>query len=210
MKARKSRNNCNDLKSVGGLFLRYVIIILIALPNLYLFYLVFTPLTIYSVYYALSIVLAPLSKVMLFDSILVLEGFSVEIIPACVAGAAYYLLFALNLSIPNIGIKKRMAMIGFSFASLLVFNVLRIIILILALYAGQSAAGPELLFFDAIHKAFWCGMNIAVVVGIWFAGAWLFKVRQIPVYTDLKFLYKQSLFSKPDKKTSKGKSKRKN
>ena len=154
-----------------------------------MFYAVFTPITIYAVYFILDVFF----EVMLIDSIIVFNGFSVEIIKACVAGSAYYLLLALNLAIPKIDIKKRLKMIGFAFACLLAFNLLRIIVLALVLYYTGNLA-----VFDIMHKAFWFSINILVVVGIWFIEVWLFKLKQnqIPVYSDFKALYKKSVFSK--------------
>ena len=43
------------LESYVSIFLRYVIIVLVALPNLYLFYLVFTPLTLYPTYFLINL-----------------------------------------------------------------------------------------------------------------------------------------------------------
>jgi exosortase/archaeosortase family protein len=170
-------------KDIWDMIIRYLIIVLSAFPNLFIFYFIFTPLTIYPIYLILSVFF----DVLLIDSILVFNEHSVEIISACVAGSAYYLLFALNLATPKIQLQKRAKALAFSFVSLLVFNILRILILILVLPLGGS-------LFDVVHKVFWYGMNILVVVAIWFAEVRIFNIKTIPVYSDLKFLYKKSLF----------------
>jgi exosortase/archaeosortase family protein len=170
------------------LIIRYLIIVLVAIPNLYLFYAIFTPLTLYPIYFILNLFF----DVTLEGISLILNGFQIHIIEACVAGAAYYLLFALNMSVPGIKIKKRATMIGFSFLSLLILNILRILILMLVLFYGAS-------FFDITHKFFWYFLSTLLVVLIWFAEVKLFKIKQIPVYTDMMYLYKKSNLKKHKK-----------
>ena len=75
-----------------GLLIRYSILILSALFNLGLFYFIFTPLTVYSVFFALK----PFGAVMISRSLLNLNGILIELIPACIAGAAYYFLFVVR------------------------------------------------------------------------------------------------------------------
>jgi exosortase/archaeosortase family protein len=113
---------------------------------------------------------------------IIFSGFAIELIPACIAGSAYYLLFVLNMIIPNINIKKRISMIAFAFASLFVLNVLRIFIL-------SIMASYNLLFFSIAHKFFWYFLNIVMVVLIWFAEVFFFKLKGIPFYTDVYTIY---------------------
>ena len=126
------------------IFVRYAILILSALPNLYLFYFVFTPLTLYPVYFLLNLFFEP----SLMGNIILVNKIPIEIIKACVSGSAYYLLFILNLSIPNIKIKKRIKMILVAFASLLVLNILRIFFLSLMLINNS-------VWFGITHMLFW-------------------------------------------------------
>ena len=172
-----------------SIIIRYLILILIALPNLYLFYLILTPLTIYPVYFLLKLV----SEVSLQANTLLISNFSIEIIKACIAGSAYYLLLILNLSIPKIDLKKRLKMILFAFLLLLVLNILRIFLLILLLLIN-----PYL--FDITHKAFWYLISIIFVIGIWFTEVKVFKIKQIPFYSDIRFLIKQINKTKSSKK----------
>ncbi len=169
-----------------SLIIRYLLIVLVALPNLYIFYFIFTPLTIYTLYFILNI----FSDVTLTGNFLLFTDFSIEIIPACVAGSAYYLLFFLNLSIPNISLKKRANMLLFSFLLLLLFaNILRILFLILLLFYGAF-------LFNLTHKLFWYLLSTFFVVLIWFLETKLFKIKEIPIYTDILSLYKKSIFKK--------------
>jgi exosortase/archaeosortase family protein len=157
--------------------LRYFFLILIGIPNLWLFYLIFTPLTIYPVYFLLGLFF----EVVLYGNrILINSSIPIDIIPACVAGSAYYLLLILNLAIP-METKKRFKMLAFSFLSLLGLNILRIFLLSLLFASGAPS-------FDTTHKLFWYLGSTIFVVGIWFAGVKIFKVKGIPFYSDLKNL----------------------
>lgn len=167
------------------IFLRYILIILVALPNLYLFYLIFTPLTLYPLYFIFNLFI----ETSLENNILFINGFSIEIIKACVAGSAYYLLFVLNMSIPNIKLKKRAQMILYSFLLLLFFNILRIVILSFILFSGSS-------YFEVTHRFFWYFMSTVLVILIWFTEVKIFKIKDIPIYSDLSFLFKKSLLKK--------------
>jgi len=163
-------------------FARYFILILVAMPNLYLFYLMFTPLTFYPVYFLLNLFFGA----SLIGGVILSGQIPIELINACIAGSAYYLLLILNLSIPNIKIRKRIKMVLFAFAFLLVINILRIFLLSTLLINGS-------VFFDLTHKIFWYLFSMLFVVGIWLFEIKIFKIKEIPVYSDLKFLWKNSL-----------------
>ncbi len=161
------------------IIMRYIVLLIVAVPNLWLFYFVFTPLTLY----VLSFILKLFFEVAISGNTLILNAeFPIELIEACIAGAAYYFLLILNLSFPA-KLKKRIAMILFSFAFLFVINVLRIVLLSIIFVKGYS-------FFDAAHWILWHLMSIVFVCVIWFVEVKLFKIKEIPVYTDLKFLLK--------------------
>ena len=164
-------------------FLRYLILLIVAIPNLYLFYLIFTPLTLHPVRFLLEIFYDTIlvNNIIIINSIL-----PIELIPACIAGAAYYLLLILNLSTPKIKLKPRLKMILISFASLLVLNILRIFILSILAFSGSP-------LFDITHKIFWYALSTVFVVGIWLILVKKFKIKEIPLYSDLKFLYNNSI-----------------
>ena len=162
-----------------NLFLRYLLLILIALPNLYLFYLIFTPLTVYPVYFFLNLFF----EAVLNGTTILINGVSLEIVNSCIAGSAYYLLFILNISTPNIKLNKRIKMILLSFVIFLILNLLRIIILSFIALSDSS-------LFDITHKISWYLLSVLFVVGIWFAVVKFFKIKQIPFYSDFKLIYK--------------------
>jgi len=165
-----------------GVLLRYSILILVALPNLFLFYLIFTPLTAYPVYWLLSI----FHDVSLLNNDVILiinQNISIELIEACIAGSAYYLLLILNLSTPGIKLNRRIKIIALSFLVFLIVNILRIFILSLIAVSGSS-------LFNITHWIFWYALSTIFVVAIWFAEVRIFRIKEIPFYSDIKFLYK--------------------
>ncbi len=164
-----------ESKNFLGILTRYLILILIGIPNLWLFYLIFTPLTIYPVFFLLSLFF----NATLTNNFITLENsFLIEIISACIAGSAYYLLLILNLAIP-MKINKRLKILLFSFLSLLIINILRIFLFSILFVSGTSV-------FDIAHELFWYFGSTLFVIGIWFAGVKIFKVKKIPFYSDLK------------------------
>lgn len=168
------------------LFLRYFILILIGLFGIPIIYKILTSITSYGVYFPLKIFTnASISNNLIFLS----NNIILELIPACIAGAAYYFLLILNLSIPNMEHVKRIKMILFGFALLFIFNVIRILLLSFLLISNSS-------LFDITHKIFWYFLSIIFIVFIWFFEVKVFKIKEIPFYTDLNFLYKNSSLKK--------------
>jgi len=179
---KKRSNSKTSSKKITNLIIRYTLLILVAIPNLWIFYYIFTPLTKYSVYFLLNLFFESAS--LIGDSI-VIAGcpFPIEIIGACVGGSAYYLLLTLNLSTKGIEIKKRLKMILIAFLLFFLLNISRILILsFLFLYHSS--------FFDITHSIFWYALSTIFVVGIWFSEINFFKVKSIPFYSDLKFILK--------------------
>ncbi|MCK5150134.1 pacearchaeosortase [Candidatus Pacearchaeota archaeon] len=166
--------------------IRYLLLIVFAFPNFWLFYFIFTPLTLYPVYFLLNFFFEPS---LIGNSVILVNNSPIELIGACIAGSAYYLLLIFNLAIPKINPVKRIKMILFSFTLLLILNILRIFLLSLMFIAGSS-------IFDITHKVFWYVGSIVFVVGIWFLEVKLFKIKEIPFYSDIKSLYKKSNLKK--------------
>lgn len=169
-------------KAALDILARYFILIVVAISNLWIFYIIFTPLTTYPVFALLNV---------FYDTLLVSgriifinRTIPIELIEACIAGAAYYLLLILNLSTREIKLHKRLKMIAFSFLAFLIINVLRIFTLSIIAVSGSS-------FFDITHLFFWYALSTIFVVAIWFAEVRIFKIKAIPFYSDFKFLLKQ-------------------
>lgn len=176
------KKGAKDLLDISA---RYIILLIVGIIGNGLFYSIFIPVTVFPVYFLLNLFF----NTTMASSIIYINHLPIEIIGACVAGSAYYLLLILNLSIPKIKITKRILLLIFSFGSLLVLNILRIFLLSILFVSGTS-------FFDITHKLFWYAGSTIFVVGIWFLGVWLFKVKEIPFYSDIKFLFSNSKKSK--------------
>lgn len=158
------------------LLCRYLFLLVLALGNLAVIYVIFTPLTIYPVYgFLLS---ASSSTALLPDGVtLYFRGEHIQLVEACIAGSAYYLLLILNLATP-MSPKKRTKSLIFLLASFLILNILRIVI-----FAGLHVIGYK--YFDLAHMFVWYFGSTILVVLIWFANTFLFKIEGIPLYTDL-------------------------
>lgn len=182
------------------LILRYAIIIILGLGNLYIFYEVLTPLT--TELSSFFIGLFSQSPVQVYSNLILMTDKIIEIVPACVAGSAYYLLLTLNLSTPNIRFKKRMKIILLTLITLFILNILRIVVL--SFLANTS-------YFEIVHYIFWYSISIIFVVLIWFSAVKIFKIKSIPVFHDIKFLLEKSKLLKENskkKKTPKKKTKK--
>lgn len=168
-----------DSKSSFGVFLRYILLVLVALPGLYLFYLILTPLTVYPTHWILSL----FYNVTLENNSFLINDYVIQIIPACIAGSAYYLLLILNLSTPMKPV-VRIKSLSFLFVSLLSFNILRLVVFTALLLAGFS-------YFDLAHLAVWYFGSTLFIVLLWFLNVSIFKIKAIPAYTDMRNFYKE-------------------
>jgi len=189
-------SNMKELKKrILGIFLRYLIILVVAIQGFWIFYAIFTPLTVYPTYFLLNLFF----NTFLSGNIITVSNiFPIEIVKACVAGSAYYLLLILNLATPDILFKKRLKIIGESFLALLIINILRIFFLSLLYVSGSG-------LFDVTHKIFWYFANVLFIVGIWFFMVRSFKLKEIPFYSDVKFFFNLRKKAKKSKRPKKNK-----
>lgn len=164
------------MNKVISILFRYLIAAILAFNSLFIFYFIFTPLTIYPVYFLLSLFYP---AVLLGDSIIV-SSLTIILVEACIAGSAYYLLTILNLTTP-MPIKTRIKSLLFSYISFLIINILRISLVSL-LFLSSSP------YFDFTHKLFWYFLSTIFVVLIWILSIKIFNIKSIPVYTDLNLL----------------------
>ncbi len=160
---------------IYSFIIRYILILLAGLGNLYVIYQIFTPLTIN----ATGLILSIFTQTTIEEAIITFKCTAIEIIPACVAGSAYYLLLILNLATPNIKLLQRIKILLFTFTSLFILNILRIVLL---------TAINHSIFFNAIHLIFWYFISVAFVAGLWILSIKIFKISSIPIYTDIREL----------------------
>ena len=164
-------------KEVINLLVRYGLILLLGIPNLFLFYLIFTPITIYPVFVILKIIDPSAAFVNLVNPSISFNDIIITLVPACIAGAAYYFLAALNLATP-MQIKKRMWSLLFLFVIFLVLNIIRIVI-----FANLYAYNVPGVNFT--HTLTWYFGSTLLILVIWFANIRIFKIKKIPVYSDI-------------------------
>jgi exosortase/archaeosortase len=110
---------------VPSMFVRYGLGIILGL-NLWLYYRLLTPLTVETSY----VILSQFHRLGLqANTILFLDkAYSVAIVPACVAGAAFYLLTLLVLGLRGVKLSKRLKVFGLAALLLFSFNILRIVL----------------------------------------------------------------------------------
>ncbi|MSS74700.1 pacearchaeosortase [Candidatus Pacearchaeota archaeon] len=159
--------------------LRYGLILVIGIYALAPLYWFLTPLTVFGTYLALSLVS---HTTLLAETSLVFKGEYIALVPACIAGAAYYLLLICACTIP-ISWKERGKLIATSFGIFFLVNLLRIL---LATYLATSNQS----LFDATHALFWYAGSTLIVIACWFGTATYYDIKEIPILTDIQNLIK--------------------
>ncbi len=182
---KKSKTNLNALNKEKSHFflipLRYIILLVLIL-SVKIIYFIATPLTVYPVIFILKFFVNVSLIMSGLDPLLILGNITrISIVQACIAGSAYLLLFILNLSV-TMPIKKRIFSIILSIVILLAFNILRIVFFSL-LYHYRVP------FVNFTHMLFWYVISTIFVIGLWFLNVKIFKIKEIPVYSDIKYVY---------------------
>lgn len=171
--------NSYELRSILS---RYGLLLAIGLLNLLLgehglFYTIFTPLTIKPVYWFFH----TLYDARFFEpNTIFFKGYYATIIPACVAGSAYYLLLIFNLTTP-MNIRKRCITLVTLLFSFLIVNIARIALFGMLLFKGYH-------YFDLAHQAVWYFGSTVLVVILWFTTVYLFGIKEAPVLSDVRRL----------------------
>jgi len=142
------------------------------------FYWIFSPWTLHSTYWLLSI----FYDVILEGSSISFDSVTFALIPACTAATAYLLLSLLVLLTRGISVMTRLKMFIYGALLILLFNTLRIFLLVWVYVSfGEN-------YFDALHLVFWHVVSTVVVVLIWIFLTKHYKVKGIPIYSDFKYL----------------------
>jgi exosortase/archaeosortase family protein len=175
MRKRKEGISKKEFYLIGA---RYLFLVLMGIFS-QVFYLIFLPLTLFPSYFLINL----FYKAEVSGAFILIEGASapIEIVSACVAVSAYYLMLVLNLS-TKMSLKKRIYSLAFSLCAFLVLNILRIFILSI-MFVNHSD------FFDITHAIFWYAISTVFVVLIWFLSAKIFHIENIPLYSDIKRIY---------------------
>lgn len=168
------------MRRQGLMFLRYMSLLVIG---------AFVSFTTWTYSFLLLLTIHPINFLLsltyttdLIGNSLLIQGYNIQIIPACVAVSAYFLLLILNLTTP-MPVKIRVKSLIFSLLALLLVNILRIYMLSLMFLNNATS-------FEIVHKLFWYILSTVFVVAIWFLTIYLFKIKEIPAYSDIKYLIK--------------------
>jgi len=167
-----------NTKEVFGVIFRYAIIISLGF-GIDIIYIIFTPLTVYPVYWTLKELYG---ASLIGGNVIFSRGVLFDIAPACVAGSAYYLLLMLNLT-TRMNFFKRIKNIIFIIFSFFVLNLGRILFLAIFFSSGYK-------YFDVLHKFTWYFGSTILVVILWFLSTWLFEIKDVPIYGDIKNILK--------------------
>ncbi|MEK6915685.1 MAG: pacearchaeosortase [Nanoarchaeota archaeon] len=184
---------------LSSIILRYLLLLLLSVGNLSIFYLIATPLTVYPVLGAIELfydgTLLPstptrtceifqdtfIQNIACMKTTIFFKDYFANIIPACIAGSAYYLLLILNLTTPMSRL-KRIKSLFFLMFSFLFFNILRIFSFAM-LFVNKNYE-----IFNIAHIASWYFGSTILVVILWFANVLIFKINSVPVYADIKMI----------------------
>lgn len=109
---------------------------------------------------------------------------SLKIVKYCVTASAYYTLALLILLTKGISFLKSVFLFLLGCFLIYLMNFIRIIILIIVLLQGAY-------LFDSLHTLFWFLLSFFYVIIMWVLFSRIFKIWNIPIYSDFKTLYKQ-------------------
>lgn len=119
------------------------------------------------------------------DGFIIFNETYVKLVYSCAAASAYFLLLLLIVFTKDIKLTKRIKI--FFIGSLVVFitNIFRIILLIVVLDRFSFN------LFNKLHMFFWSIIASTLVAIIWIYLTRKYKIRSIPIYSDLKYLLKK-------------------
>lgn len=146
-----------------------------------IFYIIFTPLTLHWSYFFFNI-FVPESA--LVGTKLLTFTNSFDFVPACTAASAYMLLAFLVLLTKDIRPVERLKMFVYGSLAILAFNLVRIELLLFFFFKFNQA-------YPAVHLFFWKFMSTVFVVAVWLILAKIYKIKSIPIYSDLKYILRQ-------------------
>ncbi len=168
-----------ERKYIKNLFARYFIALFFMITGLKIIYFIISPITFYLSYLTLFFY----SPSLISNTAFIIDNYRLNFIPACTAASAYLLLILLTLT-TDLTIKKIIKVIVTGFIAILIGNIIRIDILIMALIEKSST------LFDTLHLFFWQVLSTIYVVLVWIGLTKLFKIAEIPLYSDLKKVFK--------------------
>jgi exosortase/archaeosortase family protein len=144
---------------------------------------IFHPLTLYTSY---IIIKTFNSSVTILSPYLITFSNYIRFSQACAVISAYFLLVLLLAFTKDISFKIGLKIL--SLGSLIIFttNIIRILILIFVLETHGFNT------FQPIHDIFWVIFGSLIVALTWIILTRFYKVNSVPIYSDLKYLLKQT------------------
>jgi len=182
---KKVKKYIFSLKQTSIEILKFLLALLLAVFYK-LFYIIFTPLTIYPAYIISNLFL----NASLVNKFLIIDSIKFEFIPACIAASAYFLLTILILTTKGIDFKKCLKLFIIGSLLILIANIIRLELLIY-LFRNYSIE-----LFNTIHLFIWKVIASVYVVLVWIFLTKYYKIKEIPIISTLKQFYKLSLFKK--------------
>jgi len=138
------------------------------------------PLTVYPSYFILNL----FYDARLMDDAIFLQNSVIKFIPACIAVVAYSLLFLLIIFTKDIKLEKGLKMFFLGALLILAMNIIRIDLLLVVLVEFGSN------WFDKLHLLFWDFVSGVYVAFVWIYLVKRYKVKSIPIYSDIRELYR--------------------
>ena len=147
---------------------------------------ILTPITLKLSY----ITLLYYNPILISADVMVINGIPFSFIEACIATSAYYLIILLVLLTKEITLKQRIKLIFIGSLLILLMNLLRIFILIFV------TVNYGFYWFEIIHLAFWKFVSGIYIALVWILLVRYYKIKSVPVYDDIKYLFNKSYFKK--------------
>jgi exosortase/archaeosortase family protein len=142
----------------------------------------FTKITLYPSY---LLALLKYSNVVLENNYMIINNTLLRFIPACIGASAYCFLLVIILLTKDIKLKTRINLFLLGSLLILILNMIRIEVLIYIL----MKYGSDL--FRTARESFWMFISGVYVAIVWLFLTWKFKIKTIPVYSDLRYLCKK-------------------
>lgn len=111
----------------------------------------------------------------------------VSFVPACIAMTAYSLLFLLITLTKDINLKASIKLFLIGAVLIFVLNIIRIEFLTFLLIRNNYN------LFETVHMVFWNFVSGAYVAFVWIFLVKRYKIKSIPIYSDIKHLYNHSI-----------------
>lgn len=118
------------------------------------------------------------------ENVLVIGSYSFTFIEACIAPYAYYFILLLVLFCKDLTLILRLKLIAIGWLLIFWMNVFRIVVIIfLTLQYGMD-------MFNIVHMIWWQFLSGIYIALVWIFLVWKYKIRETPIYDDVKYLMK--------------------